>query len=129
MLKLCEVPTTWIHWLSKPENMDRLVEYANCGDKSPAKLGECYTFLVCTLQPTPAWNVSGVNKMINEVGDGAIAVLERRKKGKTSAPAVAKKLLASIKWYGQTKADPHYYGNYKLRLLTPQQLDALAAMS
>lgn len=127
-MKFKEVESTYICQLNKPENRKMLEEYKARRDKSGAELARYYSDVVNALKDTPAFGVSGVNKMLNELTEKVRATLNRAKKGKTSAYAHAGKLLAIIDFYGNTEAEARYCGRYKLgHILTDVELDQLLA--
>lgn len=129
-MTLKEVETTYICQLNKPQNRIILESFRDCNDRSPKKLAQCYRFLVEALAPTPAWGVSGVNKMMNETTASVRATLNKAKKGKTSAPALARKLLSIIDYCGDDVAVNKYRGRYKLEpILTVEELEALEQMN
>lgn len=125
-MKFNEVENTWIKQLGMPENRKVLEEFKVRKDKSFEELTRYYRFIIGALECTPAWGVSGVNKMVNELTASVIATLTKAKKGKTSAYAHAGKLLAIIDFYGNTEAEARYCGRYKLgHILTDVELDQL----
>jgi hypothetical protein len=125
-MKFNEVESTWIKQLGMPENRKVLEEFKARQDKSFEELTRYYRFITNALESTPAWGVSGVNKMINELTASVIATLTKAKKGKTSAYAHAGKLIAIIDFYGNTEAEARYCGRYKLgHILTDVELDQL----
>ena len=100
-----------------------LEEFKTRKDKSFEELTRYYKFIISTLSRTPAWGVSGVNKMVNELTASVIATLTKAKKGKTSAYAHAGRLLAIIDFYGNIEAEAKYCGNYRLgHILTDAEL-------
>ena len=128
-MTLKEVETTYICQLNKPQNRKVLESFRDSNDRSPKKLAQCYKFLVDTLAATPAWGISGVNKMMNETTASVRATLNKAKKGKTSAPALARKLLSIIDYCGDDEAVNKYRGRYKLEpILTVEELEALEQM-
>lgn len=114
-MKFNEVERTWISQLGRPEIREVLEGYRDRKDKSPEELIKYYRFIISTLECTPAWGVSGVNKMVNELSASVIATLTKAKKGKTSAYAHAGKLLAIIDFYGNTEAEARYCGRHYLK--------------
>lgn len=129
-MKLKEVETTYICQLNKPQNRKVLEDFRDSGDRSPRKLAQCYKFLVETLAPTPAWGVSGVNKMMNETTASVRATLNKAKNGKTSAPALARKLLSIIDYKGNEEAVNK--SGYRVKLdpiLTLEELRILEQMN
>ena len=128
-MRFTEVESTYICQLNKPENRAMLEGYKERKDKSYAELARYYKDIFKALYGTPAWGVSGVNKMFNGLTGNLRAVLYREKKGKTSAYAHAAKLLRDIDYFGRKEANPKYHGNYKLApMLSNKELIELAAM-
>ena len=128
-MKLNETITTYICQLNKPENRAMLEGYKARKNKSGEELACYYKDVIEALKHTPAWGISGVNKMVNELTVAVRATLNKEKKGKTSAYAHASKLLRTIDFYGNEKAISRYNGNYKLKpLLTDSELSELATM-
>ena len=105
---------TFICQLNKPDNKKFLMDYAARGDGSCAELIRYYKEIISRLSCTPAWGVSGVNKMINELRASVVAKLTNAKKGKTTAWAHAKKMLNYIKQFGHEEAKAYYSGSHKL---------------
>ena len=130
-MTLKELDTTWIGQLSKKTNRKTLENFRDSGDRSPKQLACFYTFLVRALINTPAWGVNGVNKMMNETTTAVRATLNKAKKGKTSAPALARKLISTIDYCGDKIAtNDSYRGRYKLEpILTPEEVEILAQMN
>ena len=127
-MKFNEVKQTWICQLSDKANRAMLEAYRDRKDRSVAELVRYYVDIVETLEGTPAWGVSGVNKMVNELTDAVRATINHAKKGKTSASAHANKLLSIIDFYGNEEATARYCGNYKLKpLLTTEELSQALA--
>ena len=127
-MKFREVETTYICQLGKDTNRAMLEAYVDRKDRSVEELARYYIDVVKALSVTPAWGVSGVNKMVNELTASVIATLTKAKKGKTSAYAHAGKLLAVIDFYGNTEAEARYCGRYKLgHILTDVELNQLLA--
>ncbi len=125
-MKFNEVERTWIKQLGMSENRKVLEEFKARKNKSFEELARYYRFVIGALRSTPAWGVSGVNKMVNDLTASVIATLTKAKKGKTSAYAHAGKLLAIIDFYGNTEAEARYCGNYKLgHILTEVELNQL----
>ena len=128
-MKLKFIETTYICQLNKPENRKMLEDYVSRKDYSTKEFAHYYVDIVGALVDTPAWNITGVNKMINELTASARAKLARAKTGKTSAPAHARKLLSIIDFHGNKTAKAHYAGNYKLQpILTQAELQELEAL-
>ena len=128
-MKFTEVETTFVCQFSKPHNRAMLEGYKARKDKSGKELANYYVDVVKALSGTPAYGVSGVNKMLNELTTSVRATLNKEKKGKTSAYAHAAKLLRYVDFYGNTEADARYNGRYKLApLLTEEELQLLMSV-
>lgn len=104
MLLKKNIPTTWMYHLNKPENRKILEDIKDSGDRSPEQLVYLYKFVRDTLKPTECWNVSGVNKLLNEMTAEVKATLTNAKSGKSSAPTRARKLLGTIAYCGVEEA-------------------------
>ena len=78
-MKFCEVEQTWICQLGKPEARRMLEAYKDLRDGSPEELIRYYNDIINALKSTPAWGVSGVNKMINELTESVRATLTHTK--------------------------------------------------
>lgn len=125
-MKFKDVENTFICQLGKPEARRMLEAYKDRKDKSFEELTNYYKDLITVLYNTPAWGVSGVNKMINELTDSVRATLTHAKKGKTSAYAHAAKMLRYIDFYGNETAIARYCGRYKLMpLITEEEFQQL----
>ena len=125
-MKFKDTDTTFICQLGKPKARRMLEAYVACKDKSFEELISYYNDLTGVLKNTPAWGVSGVNKMINELTDSVRATLTHAKKGKTSAYAHAAKMLRYIDFYGNETATARYCGRYKLKpLITEEEFQQL----
>ena len=125
-MKFKDVENTFICQLGKPEARRMLEAYVARKDKSPEELTNYYKDLVMALYNTPAWGVSGVNKMINELTESVRATLTHAKKGKTTAYAHAAKMLRYVDFYGNETATARYCGRYKLKpLITEEELQQL----
>ena len=125
-MKFYQVETTYICQFSKPENRKMLEQYRDRKDKSGKELANYYLDVIRVLQDTPAWNVSGVNKMVNDLTAKVRATLNKEKKGKTSAYAHAAKLLRDVDYFRNTEATVYYNGRYKLApLLKTEELHIL----
>ncbi len=125
-MKFYEVEQTWICQLGKAVNRAMLEAYIDRNDRSPEEFVRYYIDIVKALYNTPAWGVSGVNKMINELTESVRATINHAKKGKSSAPAHAKKLLNHIDFRCNEEAEARYCGNHKLKpLLTVEELQQL----
>lgn len=129
-MKLIETEKTWICQLGKPENKKVLEEFKARRDGSPEESVRYYQFIRDALEGTPAWKVSGVNKMFNELTAGTIAKLTNAKSGKTSAFSHANSLLNSINYHGNDEAKPVRKENFKLgRVLSDLELSQLLEQS
>jgi hypothetical protein len=129
-MKLKEVEQTYICQFNKPNNRAMLESYVARKDRSNKELINYYTDVINTLSNTPAWGVSGVNKMINELTDSVRATLTKAKCGKTSAYAHANKILNTINIFGNKQANAQYRGYHKLQpILTVEELEALDMMN
>ena len=125
---LSQIESTYICQLSKPQNKKVLEEYSAHRDKSGAELANYYKDIINMLYGTPAWNVSGVNKMINELTGHVRATLNRAKKGKTTAYAQANIMLGKLKEFEHQEAHKIYEPRQNLcPLLTVDELMELAA--
>lgn len=130
-MKLNKIESTFICQLNKPNNRAMLEGYRNRRDKSGAELARYYRDVFAALRNTPAFGVSGVNKMLNELTASVLATLNREKSGKTSAYAHAGKLLRCLDFYGNTEAKDKYNDNDRHTLqpmLNPDQLAKLAQL-
>ena len=94
-----EIEGTWVCQFNKPENKAKLKMYKNDKDRSLKKLIEYYRWVISVLINTPAWGVSGVNKIVNELTDAVRATAAKAKTGKTSAYAQAGKLLNDVNYW------------------------------
>lgn len=128
-MKFNQVENTYICQLNKPNNRAMLEAYKTRRDKSGAELARYYCDVVNALKDTPAFGVSGVNKMLNELTDKVRATLVGAKRGKTSAYAHAGWLLNQLEFFGNEEAKASYKGCYKLApLLTDTELRHLITM-
>jgi hypothetical protein len=129
-MKFNQVETTYICQFSKPQNRAMLEGYKARRDKSGAELSRYYKDVLNVLKDTPAYGVSGVNKMLNELTAGVRATLNNEKRGKISAYAHANKLLYQLDYFGNNEAEARYKGRYELApLLTNEELYRLEALS
>ena len=129
-MKYIEVENTFICQFGKPETRRMLEAYRDRKDKSYLELTNYYNDLIRALRNTPAWGVSGVNKMINELTESVRATLTHAKKGKTSAYAHAAKMLRYVDFYGNETATARYCGRYKLKpLITEEEFQQLLAVT
>jgi hypothetical protein len=127
-VKFFEAERTWISQLGKPQNRAMLEAYKARKDRSIEEFIKYYIDVINALINTPAWGVSGVNKMINELTDAVRATINYAKNGKTSAPAHANKLLSIIDFYHNEEAIARYCGRYKLKpLITEEELQQFLA--
>lgn len=128
-MNLNQIERTYICQFSKPENRAILEGYKKRRDKSGKELASYYRDVISILKDTPAYGVSGVNKMLNELTDKVRATLNKAKRGKTSAYAHAGWLLNKLDYFGNEKADFTYRGRYKLNpILTDDELLQLEAI-
>jgi len=128
-MKFNQVENTYICQFSKPRNREILEGYKARRDKSGAELARYYVTIVNILKGTPAYGVSGVNKMLNELTEKVRATLTGAKRGKTSAYAHAGWLLNQLDFFGDEEAKPYYKGRYKLApLLTAEELEQLTML-
>lgn len=126
-MKFKDLETTYICQLGKNRKM--LEAYKARRDKSGKELANYYADIIDCLVGTPAWNVSGVNKMLNELTSNVRATLNKAKRGKTSAYAHATKMLNMIDYYANKTATAYFNGNYKLQeLLTAEELIELCTI-
>lgn len=130
-MKFKETPTTWICQLNKPENRTMLEGYKNRKDYGPKELANFCRDLVKALKGTPAWGISGCNGIVNETWEAARAVLAKAKKGKSSAPAIANRLLSKIDFYKdqECKGNGHIKTHWLAPVLTEEELLQLEAMA
>lgn len=101
-MTICNLEGTYVHHLSKPENMAVLEAYAKDKDKSVEKLAALGLWLINTLQPTAAWGKPKTNMMINKFITGAKATINNAKTGKISSYRFAGDLI-SLTNYCKTK--------------------------
>ena len=128
-MKFKDTPETYICQLGKPENRAVLENYKARRVKGGVELANYYKDVISMLINTPAWGVSGVNKMVNELTTKVRATLNKEKKGKTSAYAHAAKLLRDINYFSNEEAEPKYKGRYKLKpILTEAEFKQLLAL-
>lgn len=127
-MRLKEIERTYVCQFAKYGARRKLWGFARRGDRNPAELVRYYEFVTSTLMGTPAWGVSGVNKMVNALTESLKAVRDHAKSGKTSAPAHAKKLLWLIYAFGDKETSARYRGRHKLKpILTADELAEIAA--
>ena len=125
-MKFKECENTFICQLNKPVDRARLEMYRNTKDKSGKQLANYYRDIVKMLAYTPAWGVSWVNKMMNELKVNIYAMKNKEKTGKTSAYAHAGKMLNMVDHFKDLECEAKYNGRYKLQpLLTEQELKEL----
>ena len=113
-MRLDRVASTFICQLNKPENRAKLEAYRNRRDGSAAEFVRYYLDVFSMLENTPAWNVRGVNKMLNELTAKVRATINHEKQGKSSAYAHAGMLLNKIDQMGWLEAEPRNYGHIAL---------------
>ena len=130
-MKFKDVETTFICQLNKPENRAVLEGYRSRKDKSGKELAQYYRDIIGMLKNTPAYGVSGVNKMLNDLTANVRATLNQERKGKTSAYAHAGKILSQLDYFGETEAVPTTYKcRYKLApLITEDELNQLELLA
>ena len=125
-MKFCEVEQTWICQLGKATNRAMLEGYRDRKDKSPEEFVRFYFDVINALKDTPAWGVSGVNRKVNELTDLVHATIKHAKKGKSSAPAQANKILNHIDFRCNDEAEAKYNGSYVLKpLITREEIQQL----
>jgi hypothetical protein len=130
-MTLNQVEGTWICQLNKPENRAMLEGYKQRRIKAGAELANYWRDINNALINTPAWNVSGVNKMLDELATGIRATLAHAKRGKISAYAHAGQLLFKIDSLGSNEVvDGKYYPRTYAcpPVITEEELQTLAAM-
>lgn len=110
-MTLCELESTYVGQLSKPENMTVLRAFAADKDKSVKKLAEFDLWLINTLRLTPAWNKPKTNMMVNGIITKTIATINGAKKGKTSAYAIAGMLINKVNWCSAQEAHASHPAN------------------
>ena len=66
-MQLKDLETTFVCQLGKPQNRKILEDYRNRRDSSGKELAKYYKDIFNMLTDTPAFGVSGVNKMLNEL--------------------------------------------------------------
>lgn len=122
-MKFNEVETTFVCQLGRAKNRAMLETYRDRKDRSPEEFVRYYIDVINALANTPAWGVSGVNKMVNELTASVRATINHAKKGKSSAPAHAASMLRYVDFYGDVEAEARYCGRHKLQpLLTIEEL-------
>jgi len=130
-MKLKDCPSTYICQFSKSVANEELMRYKERRDSSTEELVRYYSFVINTLKHTPAWNVSGVNKMVNDLTDRVRAKLNgANRKGTTTAFAHAGKILYIIETFGEkdSSSTPRYRGHYKLKpIITEEEINDLLA--
>lgn len=125
-MKFSQVEATFVCQLGKPHNKAMLEGYSKRKDRSVKELAQYYIDVINALKDTPAWGVSGVNRMVNELTAACRATFAKAKKGKISASAHANKLLRYIEYFEAQEAEPRYNGRYKLApILTEKELKQL----
>lgn len=97
-MTLCELASTYVHHLDKPENMAVLKAVADDKDKSVEKLAKFALWLINTLRPTEAWGKPKTNMMLNELIVGTKASINKAKSGKISAYRFAGMLINKIRY-------------------------------
>lgn len=135
MITLGQVESTYVCQFNKPENRKRLEEFVKNHDSSGQALAEFYQFVIVTLRPTLAWNVSGVNKLINKLSYHVRATLNHERRGKTTAWAQANQILYTVNSNKDREA-PTWEPSTQYRktdwlkpLVTPEELLALSELT
>lgn len=127
MPQLKDIESTYIHQFCKPGNREILRGFRDRKDYSAQEFVRFYDFMRDTLEGTPAWGKPGVNALVNEVDTSLRATLTRAKKGKSSAPKFANKILNTIAYHGYNDRLPTY-GKCDLQpLLTKKDVEKLLA--
>lgn len=103
-MKFKDIEGTYICQLNKPANRAMLEYYKQQRTKSPALWADFWRDLVAALINTPAWDVSGVNKMLMEAAGIMHAHLVGAKKNRISVYAFAGQLLYKIDSYKDQEA-------------------------
>lgn len=130
IMKFKDLETTFICQLNKPQNRAILEGYKNRRDSSGKELARYYIDVFNMLIGTPAFGVSGVNKMLNELTAKVKATLNRERRGKTTAWAHAGVLLNQINYFGNEEAKAKYCGRHKLvPMLSAEELDQLSSLA
>lgn len=125
-MKYIEIEGTFISQLAKDQNRAMLEAYRDRDDKSPEEFSRYYKDIINALKDTPAWGVSGVNKMINQLTDSVRATLTCAKSGKTSAPAHAKLMLRYIDHFGNREVSGGGGTRHKLNpIITEEEFQQL----
>lgn len=108
-MKFKDIEKTYICQLNKPANRAMLEYYKQQRTKSQALWADFWRDLVAALIDTPAWNVSGVNKMLMEVSEIIRAHLTGAKKNRISVYAFAGQLLHKIDLYKDREAPKGFF--------------------
>lgn len=110
-MTLCELSSTCVGQLNKPENMAVLKAVSKDRDRSVKKLAAFTLWLINTLRPTPAWGKPKTNMIINEIITKTKATINGAKKDTTSAYAVANRLINKVNWCRTQEAYPSHPNN------------------
>lgn len=129
-----ETPTTLVCQLNKPENRVMLEGYIHRKNYSPKELANFCRDLVKALKGTPAWGISGCNRIVNDAWEAARAVLDKGKDSKVSAPDIANKLLGTVDRYKDqkctnTRGTKYYKTDWLVPALTEEELLQLEVMA
>lgn len=129
-MKYRHVEQTYICQLGKPAAYRQLKSFARSSDKSIEEYARFYKFVRDTLLHTPAWGVTGVNKLVNKLSSSIRATANHEKTGKSSAPAQAKKLKSMVDYFANLECEAYYNGRCALEdVLSDAELDALVEKS
>jgi hypothetical protein len=125
-MKFKDLETTFVCQLGKPQNRKILEDYRNRRDSSGKELAKYYIDIFNMLIDTPAFGVSGVNKMLNELTSKVRATLNKERRGKTTAWAHAGQMLSQIDYFSKLEARPSGYHRVKLApRITAEELERL----
>lgn len=126
-----EVQTTWVCQLNKPETRAMLERYRDNKDRSLHNLINYYRDIISALKDTPAWGVSGVNKIVNKLTDHVRATAEKAKAGKTSAYAHAGKLLNDIDHWKDLECESNEFvrTHWLKPIITEEELQQLELLA
>lgn len=129
-MKFYELESTFVCQLGKEQNRTMLEAYKDRKDKSTEEFVRYYLDVINALAKTPAWGVSGVNKMINELTASVRATINHAKNGKSSAPAHAASMLRYIDRFSNAEAEARYCSRHKLQpLLTEEELQQFLTLA
>ena len=123
---LGQLPTTWMHHFGKPENKVKLEAFGTNKVKGLEPLQEFYRWCISVVEGTPAWNISGVNEMINAITDSIIAQATNAKTGKKSAYRLANDMLNTINYHYDRPAYNNWKPHVELKpILTDEMIQQL----